>query len=80
MDLIIQETIENYNIIVNDNAEDISIIVEETVINTNIIIEEIGIQGDRGLSNYEISVKNGFIGTELEWLEIQKNIDGGLIF
>ena len=80
MDLIVQETIENYNIIVNEDTEDISIIVEETVINTNIFIEEIGIQGDRGLSNYEIAVKNGFVGTELEWLETQKNIDGGLIF
>ena len=74
MDLIIQDTIENYNIIVNDDSEDVFILIEETITNTNIIIDEIGIQGDKGLSNYEIAVKNGFIGTESEWLESLKII------
>jgi len=27
------------------------------------------VAGTRGLSNYEIAVKNGFIGTEQEWLD-----------
>lgn len=69
MDLIIQDIIENYNIIVNDDTEEVSILITETVTNTNIVIDEIGIQGDRGLSNYEIAVKNGFQGTESEWLQ-----------
>lgn len=31
-------------------------------------------------SPFELAVKNGFIGTESQWNESQKNIDGGLIF
>lgn len=82
MDLIIQDTIEDYNIIVNDNTEDISILITETVTNTNtnIVIEEIGIKGDTGISNYQIAINNGYLGNETQWLESQKNIDGGLIF
>lgn len=29
---------------------------------------ELGFKGERGLSNYEIAVKNGYTGTEQEWL------------
>ena len=29
---------------------------------------ELGFKGERGLSNYEIAVKNGYQGTEQEWL------------
>lgn len=32
--------------------------------------------GANGLSAYEVAVNNGFIGTELEWLESLKGIDG----
>lgn len=34
------------------------------------------IEGDAGLSAYEIAVKNGFEGTEAEWLESLKGTDG----
>lgn len=33
------------------------------------LIGNIGYKGERGYSAYEIAVKNGFIGTEEEWLE-----------
>ena len=34
------------------------------------------LRGEPGLSAYEIAVKNGFEGTELEWLESLKGADG----
>lgn len=30
------------------------------------------VKGDKGLSAYEVAVQNGFVGTELEWLESLK--------
>lgn len=35
-----------------------------------------GVNGSDGRSAYEIAVANGFIGTEVEWLENLKGIDG----
>ncbi|MBO6178535.1 MAG: hypothetical protein J6M62_03625 [Selenomonadaceae bacterium] len=34
------------------------------------------LQGEQGLSAYEVAVKNGFEGTEEEWLESLKGADG----
>lgn len=34
-----------------------------------------GIKGEDGKSAYQIAVENGFIGTELEWLESLKGDD-----
>lgn len=31
-----------------------------------------GDQGEQGLSAYAVAVENGFVGTELEWLESLK--------
>lgn len=31
-----------------------------------------GVQGIQGFSAYELAVNNGFVGTELEWLESLK--------
>ena len=35
-----------------------------------------GDKGDQGLSAYEVAVKNGYVGTEKEWLESLKGKDG----
>lgn len=35
-----------------------------------------GDKGDQGLSAYEVAVKNGYVGTEQEWLESLKGKDG----
>ncbi len=35
-----------------------------------------GIKGGNGLSAYEVAVKNGFIGTEAEWLESLRGANG----
>ena len=78
--ITIQDTIEDYNISINEDSDDVSILITETVTNTNIVIDEIGIKGDTGISNYQIAVNNGFTGDEMQWLESQKNIDGGIIF
>lgn len=33
------------------------------------LVGKVYVAGTRGYSNYEIAVKNGFVGTEEEWLE-----------
>lgn len=35
-----------------------------------------GCQGEQGLSAYEIAVKNGFVGTEEQWLQSLKGLNG----
>lgn len=44
------------------------------------IVVDMTRDGVDGKSAYQVAVDNGFVGTEAEWLESQKNIDGGLIF
>ena len=61
-------------------VENFSISFEETTEFITIEFQELGVPGEMGKSNYQIAVDNGFVGTELEWLDSQKNIDGGLIF
>ena len=39
-------------------------------------IQAVGTGGENGLSAYEIAVKNGFEGTEQEWLESLHGEDG----
>lgn len=46
---------------------------------TKVLVSKTNI-GKAGKSAYQSALDNGFIGTELEWLDSQKNIDGGLIF
>ena len=78
--IVIYEQIEVYSLQIDEVTDDVTISVQEIVEEYSISIEEIGLQGIPGISTYEIAVKNGFVGTELEWLDSQKNIDGGIIF
>lgn len=72
--IIISEQIEVYALQIDEVTDDVTISVQEIVEQYSISIEEIGLQGIPGMSIYEIAVKNGFIGTELQWLESQKLI------
>lgn len=54
-------------------------ITEAEEVNT-IVFDELGSPGLNGKSNYQIAVDNGFVGTEVEWLDFQRNVDGGLIY
>lgn len=74
------EIIENVSISIEEITDSVSIEVLETNEVITLEFQELGVPGLMGKSNYQIAVSNGFIGTELEWLESQKNIDGGLIF
>lgn len=38
-------------------------------INTNVGKAQLAYKGDRGYSNYELAVKNGYQGTEQEWID-----------
>lgn len=42
------------------------------------IIGEQGEQGEQGKSPYDIAVENGFIGTEVEWLDSLKGEKGDI--
>jgi hypothetical protein len=74
------EIVENVSISFEEITESISVEITETIEVTEIVFEELGVRGLTGKSTYQIAVDNGFTGTQTEWLESQKNIDGGLIF
>lgn len=74
------ETIENISISFMEITDSVSIEITETIEVLTIEFQELGVPGVRGESNYEIALNNGFVGNELQWLESQKNIDGGIIF
>ena len=40
------------------------------------LLQKISDKGKDGKSAYEIAVENGFVGTEIEWLESLKGLDG----
>ena len=49
-------------------------LIQQMIRDVNILIEDI--DAADGKSAYEIAVKNGFVGTEIEWLESLKGQDG----
>lgn len=65
----VSETLKIVNIIVNEITETVSINVTQEVIAVNLEVAEMGIQGIPGLSAYYIAIQNGFIGTEIQWLD-----------
>lgn len=75
MNIIVTEIVEKVNVVVNEDI--VSLQINEVSEIITIKVEESSVPG---ISTYEIAVKNGFVGTELEWLDSQKNIDGGIIF
>lgn len=45
------------------------VIVEVSAIDPDTVSVDAGIPGPTGLSAYQQAIKNGFIGTEAQWLE-----------
>lgn len=80
MSIIIQETIVNPLLQVNDSTNQVIISIEEVVNNVDIHVNEVAIPGQPAKSFYSLAVQAGFRGTPQEYLETQKNIDGGLIY
>lgn len=54
---------------VNDDGELIITYTNGTSANLGVVVGKDDADGDNGLSAYEIAVKNGFSGTEQEWIE-----------
>ena len=69
MEVAINEIVKKYDVVVNQTTNRIVV-----------TISPLGKRGFNGKSAYQSALDNGFLGTELEWLNSQKNIDGGLIF
>lgn len=66
-------------IFINDDSEENSISTSDIIITVDGpqgTPGEDGEDGDNGLSAYEIAVRDGFVGTELEWLESLKGEQG----
>lgn len=80
MSIIIQETIINPILQINDDANEVIISIQENVTNYNLEVNEVAIPGQAGKSFYALAVQAGFRGTPQEYLETQKNVDGGLIY
>lgn len=76
----VSEVQEIINITLNETTESVIINTSENEVDITLEVAEMGAQGLKGKSNYEIAVENGFTGTQIEWLESQKNVDGGLIY
>jgi len=80
MNLIIVETIVNPVLQITDDSNEVVISIDEVVNNINLQVQDIAIPGQTGKSFYSLAVEAGFTGTLEEYLETQKNIDGGLIY
>ena len=66
-----------FDVVISCDKPEIIEVIENEPISVTI---EMTRDGADGKSAYAIAVENGYIGTEIQWLESQKNIDGGLIF
>jgi hypothetical protein len=80
MRVSIYQNIKNYRVTVQEPKKALRVIIAEKVKPAKVTISQLGVRGYKGKSNYEIAVDIGFLGTEIEWLDSQKNIDGGLIY
>lgn len=80
MEVTINQTVKRYDVVVNQTTKQINVNIISQPKQTTVTISPLGKRGLKGKSNYEIAIENGFSGTELEWLDSQKNIDGGLIY
>lgn len=80
MNIVIQETIVNPLLQVDDSTNQVIISISEVINNVDIQVNEVAIPGQTGKSLYDLAVQTGFAGTIQEYLETQKNVDGGLIF
>jgi hypothetical protein len=80
MRVSIYQNIRNYKVTVQEPKKALRVIITEKAKPIKVTINQLGARGYKGKSNYEIAQDNGFLGSEIEWLESQKNIDGGLIY
>lgn len=63
---------ENYTVEANITTEIFEGVISQNTEVFEVHIEELGVQGLQGENNYQIAVRNGFVGSEPEWLETQK--------
>ena len=64
--ILIEEVIEPKTLIISDDCSESTIVINEIVAPVTIEVCDLGAEG---LSAYQIALKNGFVGTEQEWLE-----------
>ena len=72
MNIVIEEIVLNPILQIDNVINEVNIEVSDVAIPGQ--KGDKGDVGETGMSIYEIAVKNGFIGTELQWLESQKLI------
>ena len=68
MELTVIQNIKKYEVQVIQNTKNYEVIVETKPIVRVLEIAQLGAQGVPGLSAYELDVKNGYVGSEQEWL------------
>lgn len=74
MNIIIEETIITPLLQIDNVINEVVITVEETVNQVLIEVSDVAIPGANGKSAYQVAVDNGFVGTEIEWIESLKII------
>ena len=77
MEVAIKKLVKRYDVSINQVEKKINVTIQNVAKQVRVTISDLGA---RGFSNYDLATQNGFTGTLDEWLESQKNIDGGLIF
>lgn len=68
MEITVNQTIRKYTVTANQTTRNILVTVSPLLNRNTIIVEQLGKRGFTGISAYEIAVKNGFVGTESQWL------------
>lgn len=72
MNVTFEENTSSYNVEFVENTNSFIVEFSEQINAFTVEISERGAQGLQGENNYQIAVRNGFVGTEAEWLEAQK--------
>ena len=68
------QNIKQYTVTANQTIKQVRVVVNPAVQKvTKITVAQLGARGYTGISAYEIAVKNGFVGTESDWLDSLKN-------
>ena len=69
MEVTTIQHLKKYIVTVNQETNQVKVTVNNGIENkNNVVINQLGKRGFQGISAYDIAVKNGFIGTESQWL------------
>ena len=69
MKVEVTQTVKKYKVSVNLVSKTINVVLQPIQKKYAVEVARFGLKGDTGLSAYQIALNNGFIGSEVEWLQ-----------